>query len=84
MTLNNEKQKVNDELGNPIEIGTVVIWKVENPTKAVLNVENYKRYLSIQCDAITRNAARLHPYDTSEGRETSALFAAAARRLLTS
>lgn len=73
MTLNNEKQKVNDELGNPIEIGTVVIWKVENPTKAVLNVENYKRYLSIQCDAITRNAARLHPYDTSEGGDERSL-----------
>ena len=47
MTLNNEKQKVNDELGNPVEIGAVVIWKVENPTKAVINVENYKSYLSI-------------------------------------
>ena len=66
MTLDNERQKVNDELGNPIEIGTVVIWKVANATQAMLNVENYQTYLSIQCDAITRNAARLHPYDTSE------------------
>lgn len=66
MTLNNEKQKVNDELGNPIEIGAVVIWKVENPTKAVINVENYKNYLSIQCDSIIRNSARRYPYDTSE------------------
>lgn len=73
MTLNNEKQKVNDELGNPIEIGTVVIWKVENATKAVLNVENYKRYLSIQCDAITRNAARRYPYDTSDGGDERSL-----------
>lgn len=73
MTLNNEKQKVNDELGNPIEIGTVVIWKVENATKAVLNVENYKKYLSIQCDAITRNAARRYPYDTSEGGDERSL-----------
>ena len=48
MTLNNEKQKVNDELGNPVEIGAVVIWKVSDPTKAVINVENYKNYLSIQ------------------------------------
>ena len=58
LTLNNEKQKVNDELGNPVEIGAVVIWKVTNPTKAVINVENYKNYLSIQCDAIIRNTAR--------------------------
>lgn len=50
--MNNEKQKVNDELGNPVEIGAVVIWKVENPTKAVINVENYKSYLSIQCDSL--------------------------------
>lgn len=69
MTLNNEKQKVNDKLGNPIEIGTIVIWQVTNPTKAVLNVENYKNYLSIQCDAITRNIARCYPYDTSEDDE---------------
>lgn len=73
MTLNNEKQKVNDELGNPIEIGTVVIWKVDNATKAVLSVENYKKYLSIQCDAITRNAARRYPYDTSEGGDERSL-----------
>lgn len=73
MTLNNEKQKVNDELGNPIEIGTVVIWKVENATKAVLNVENFYEFLSIQCDAITRNAARCYPYDTIEGSDRKSL-----------
>lgn len=73
MTLNNEKQKVNDELGNPIEIGAVVIWKVVNPTKAVINVENYKNYLSIQCDSIIRNTARCYPYDTSEGGDEKSL-----------
>lgn len=73
MTLNNEKQKVNDESGNPIEIGTVVIWKVENATKAVLNVENYCEYLSIQCDAVTRNAARRYPYDAAEGIDEKSL-----------
>lgn len=65
MTLANSKQKVNDEQGNPVEIGTIVIWKVLNATKAVLNVENYKEFLSIQCDAVTRNAARNYPYDTN-------------------
>ena len=73
MTLNNEKQKVNDELGNPIEIGTVVIWKVKNAARAVMNVENFKDYLSIHCDAITRNAARRYPYDTSEGGDEKSL-----------
>lgn len=66
MTLNNEKQKVNDALGNPIIIGAVVIWRVDNPTKAVFNVDNYKKYLSIQCDSTIRNNARLYPYDTME------------------
>lgn len=64
MTLNNDKQKVNDVLGNPIIIGAVVIWRVSNPTKAVFNVENYRNYLSIQCDSTIRNIARLYPYDT--------------------
>ena len=73
MTLNNEKQKVNDELGNPVEIGAVVIWKVENPTKAVINVENYKSYLSIQCDSIIRNTARKYPYDGEEGGDEKSL-----------
>lgn len=74
MTLNNQKQKVNDELGNPIIIGTIVIWRVVNPTKAVFNVENYKTFLSIQCDSTIRNVARLYPYDsedTEDHREKS-------------
>ncbi len=62
-TLNNRKQKVNDALGNPVIIGAAVIWKIENPTKAVFNVDNYNKYLSTQCDAIIRNNARLYPYD---------------------
>lgn len=66
MTLSNEKQKVNDVLGNPIIIGAIVIWKVIDPTKAVFNVENYKTFLSIQCDSTIRNIARLYPYDTFE------------------
>lgn len=68
-TLENQKQKVNDELGNPIEIGTIVIWQVENATKAVFNIENYQAYISTQCDAVTRNVARCYPYDTSEGND---------------
>lgn len=66
MTLNNEKQKVNDILGNPIIIGAIVIWRIDNPTKAVFNVENYSKYLSTQCDSIIRNTARLYPYDSMD------------------
>ena len=73
MTLNNEKQKVNDETGNPVEIGAVAIWQVVNPTKAVINVENYKSYLSIQCDSIIRNTARKYPYDATEGKDEKSL-----------
>ncbi len=66
LTLNNDKQKVNDVLGNPIIIGAIVIWRVADPTKAVFSVENYKTFLSIQCDSTIRNIARLYPYDTME------------------
>lgn len=64
MTLNNDKQKINDALGNPVIIGIVVIWRVVNTTKAVFNVDNYTEYLSIQCDSALRNIVRLYPYDT--------------------
>lgn len=64
MTLNNDKQKINDALGNPIIIGIVVIWRVVNTAKAVFNVDNYTEFLSIQCDSALRNIVRLYPYDT--------------------
>jgi hypothetical protein len=67
MTLNNEKQKINDELGNPIIIGIVVIWKVVNTAKAVFNVDNYVEFLSIQCDSSLRNIVRLYPYSVLHG-----------------
>ncbi|MDR2977334.1 MAG: SPFH domain-containing protein [Streptococcaceae bacterium] len=62
-TLNNNKQKVNDLLGNPIIIGAIVLWRVDNPTQAVFSVENYKVYLETQTDSIIRNVSRLYPYD---------------------
>ena len=73
LTLNNGIQKVNDEIGNPIMIGVVVIWKVINPTKAVFNVDNYKTYLSIQCDTALRNVARLYPYDVNDTSDEKTL-----------
>ena len=72
MTLHNEKQKINDELGNPIIIGIVVIWRVVNTAKAAFNVDNYTEYLSIQCDSALRIIVRLYPYDSSnEDQEKS-------------
>ena len=62
-TFVNGNQKVNDKLGNPVEVSAIVIWKVVNATKAVLNVDYYKEYLSNQTDATIRNVARLYPYD---------------------
>ncbi|MCL2568527.1 MAG: SPFH domain-containing protein [Oscillospiraceae bacterium] len=66
LTLNNERQKINDKLGNPIEIGIVVIWRVVNTARAVFNVDNYAEFLSIQCDSALRNIVRLYPYDVAD------------------
>ncbi len=73
MTLSNEKQKINDEEGNPIEIGIVVIWRVVNTAKAVFNVDNFQEFLSIQCDSALRNIVRTYPYDTPPGRDEESL-----------
>ena len=71
MTLSNTKQKINDCLGNPIEIGIAVIWRVKDTAKAVFNVDNYKEYLSLQCDAALINIVRLYPYDVSNNVDTT-------------
>ena len=73
MTLNNEKQKVNDEEGNPIEIGVVVIWKVVDTAKAVFDVDNFVSFISTQCDAAIRQVARQYPYDVSENGDEKSL-----------
>ena len=71
MTLNNSKQKINDCLGNPIEIGIAVMWRVVDTAKAVFNVDNYKEYLSLQCDSALRNVVRIYPYDVAENVDTT-------------
>lgn len=73
MTLNNDKQKVNDSEGNPIEIGVVVIWKINDTAKAVFNVDNYVNFISIQSDAAIRNIARQYPYDISDDGDEKSL-----------
>ena len=71
MTLNNSRQKINDCLGNPVEIGIAVMWKVVDTAKAVFNVDNYKEYLSLQCDTAVRNIVRIYPYDVAENVDTT-------------
>lgn len=72
ITLDNGKQKINDQMGNPIEIGIVVIWRVVNTAKAVFNVDNYMEFVSIQADSALRNIVRLYPYDVvDDGNEAT-------------
>ncbi len=71
MTLNNGRQKINDCLGNPVEIGIAVIWRVTDTAKAVFNVDNYKEYLSLQCDSALRNIVRIYPYDVATNVDTT-------------
>ena len=71
MTLNNARQKINDCLGNPVEIGIAVIWRVTDTAKAVFNVDNYKEYLSLQCDSALRNVVRIYPYDVAPNVDTT-------------
>lgn len=71
MTLNNSRQKINDCLGNPIEIGIAVIWRVVDTAKAVFDVDNYKEYLSLQCDSALRNIVRIYPYDVAPNVDTT-------------
>ncbi|MBR3593040.1 MAG: SPFH domain-containing protein [Clostridia bacterium] len=71
MTLNNNRQKINDCLGNPVEIGIAVTWKIVDTAKAVFNVDNYKEYLSLQCDSALRNIVRIYPYDVAPDVDTT-------------
>ena len=71
MTLNNNRQKINDCLGNPIEIGIAVTWRIVDTAKAVFNVDNYKEYLSLQCDSALRNVVRIYPYDVAPNVDTT-------------
>ena len=71
MTLSNARQKINDCLGNPVEIGIAVMWRIVDTAKAAFNVDNYKEYLSLQCDSALRNIVRIYPYDVAPGIDTT-------------
>ncbi|WP_443947564.1 SPFH domain-containing protein [Pedobacter sp. AW1-32] len=69
--LNGQQLKVNDKLGNPIEIAAVVVWKVNETAKAAFSVENYMQYVSIQSEAAVRHLANIFPYDNFEDEEAT-------------
>ena len=71
MTLDNNRQKINDCLGNPVEIGIAVTWKIQDTAKAVFHVDNYKEFLSLQCDSALRNIVRIYPYDIAPNVDTT-------------
>ena len=68
-TLNAEKVKVNDKRGNPIEIGAVVVWRVENTAQAIFDVDNYQNYVPTQSESALRHLASLYSYDDGEENE---------------
>ena len=71
MTLSNNKQKINDCLGNPVEISIAVMWRVVDTAKAAFNVDNYKAFLSLQCDSALRSIVQIYPYDTAPNIDTT-------------
>ena len=67
----NSRQKINDCLGNPVEIGIAVTWRIVDTAKAVFNVDNYKEFLSLQCDSALRHVVRIYPYDVAANVDTT-------------
>ncbi len=64
--MNGEKLKVNDEVGNPIEIATVIVWQIDNTAKAMFVVDDYNKFILTQSEAAVRKLAGDHPYDNFE------------------
>lgn len=67
--LDSEPIKVNDKIGNPVMIGVVVVWKVENTFKAAFEVNNYEQFVDIQSEAAIRKLAGYYPYDNFEDED---------------
>ena len=58
-----ERLKVNDKLGNPVMISTILVWRVQNTYKAAFDVDNYENFVKVQTDAAVRKLASMYPYD---------------------
>lgn len=65
----NKPMKVNDKIGNPVMIGTIVVWKVEDSYKAFFDVDDYENFVHLQADAAVRKMAGLYPYDNFEDED---------------
>ncbi len=70
VSLNTKTLKVNDSRGNPIEIGAVIVWHVEDSVRAALNVDNYREFVAVQSETAVRILASRHPYDADDGVES--------------
>lgn len=71
MNLNGSPIKVNDKVGNPIEIAAVIVWQVQDTAKAVFEVDNYFQFIAVQSEAAVRSLAGAYPYDHFEDEESS-------------
>ncbi|MES2063368.1 MAG: SPFH domain-containing protein [Bacteroidota bacterium] len=69
--LNGQQLKVNDSVGNPIEIAAVIVWQIKDTAKAIFAVENYLQYVNIQSEAAVRHLANSFPYDHIEDENAS-------------
>lgn len=70
-TLNGDRLKVNDKMGNPIEIATVVVWHVADTAKALFDVDNYPSYVAMQTETALRHVASIYAYDHMEDDDAS-------------
>ena len=71
--LNGDRLKVNDEMGNPIEIAAVVVWRVQNTAEALFDVDNYIDYVKIQSESALRHLAGMYPYDITDDAQQISL-----------
>lgn len=78
---NGQSLKVNDNLGNPIEIAAVIVWQVEDTAKAVFEVNDYSQYVSIQSEAAVRHLAGAYPYDNFEDNQAHLTLRAGADKV---
>jgi regulator of protease activity HflC (stomatin/prohibitin superfamily) len=69
--LNGQQLKVNDSVGNPIEIAAVIVWQIKDTANAIFAVENYLQYVNIQSEAAVRHLANSFPYDNIEDESAS-------------
>lgn len=70
-TLNGEVLKVNDRMGNPIEIAEVVVWRVSDTAKALFDVDDYDSYVTMQAETALRHVASIYSYDHMEDESES-------------